>query len=88
MVTGICDPNKSQARHHMSLKLGSKWKYLNIKNSSSNKLLRVLIVKNLNINKHVSKPNKAASSKLHAFARISKYMTKDKHRTIINAFFS
>ena len=30
MVTGICDPNKSRARHHRSLKLGSKLKYLNI----------------------------------------------------------
>ena len=27
-VTGICDPNKSRARHHRSLKLGSKLKYL------------------------------------------------------------
>ena len=29
VVTGICDPNKSRARHHRSLKLGSKLKYLN-----------------------------------------------------------
>ena len=29
MVTGICDPNKSRARHHRSFKLGSKLKYLN-----------------------------------------------------------
>ena len=28
-VTGFCDLNKSQARHHRSLKLGSKLKYLN-----------------------------------------------------------
>ena len=27
VVTGICDPNKSRARHHRSLKLGSKLKY-------------------------------------------------------------
>ena len=25
VVTGICDPNKSRARHHRSLKLGSKF---------------------------------------------------------------
>ena len=31
VVTGICDPSKSWARHHHSLKLGSKLKYLNIK---------------------------------------------------------
>ena len=30
VVTGICDPNKSRARHHHSLKLGSKLKYLKI----------------------------------------------------------
>ena len=29
VVAGICDPNKSRARHHHSLKLGSKLKYLN-----------------------------------------------------------
>ena len=30
VVTWICDPNKSWAQHHRSLKLGSKLKYLNI----------------------------------------------------------
>ena len=30
VVTGICDPNNSRARHHHSLKLGSKLKYLNL----------------------------------------------------------
>ena len=30
VVKGICDPNKSGARHHHSLKLGSKLKYLTI----------------------------------------------------------
>ena len=29
VVTGICDPNKSQARHHRSFKIGLKLKYLN-----------------------------------------------------------
>ena len=29
---GICDPNKSWVRHHCSLKLGSKLKYLNSDN--------------------------------------------------------
>ena len=28
-VTGICDPNKSRARHHHSLRRGSKLKCLN-----------------------------------------------------------
>ena len=35
MATGICDPNKSRARHHRSLKLGSKLKYLKIKEKFS-----------------------------------------------------
>ena len=30
VVTGICDPNKSQAQHHHILKLGSNLKCLNI----------------------------------------------------------
>ena len=29
VITGIRDPNKSRARHHRSLKLGSELKYLN-----------------------------------------------------------
>ena len=29
LVTGICDPNKSQARHRRSLKLGLKLTYVN-----------------------------------------------------------
>ena len=28
VVTGLYDLNKSRARHHRSLKLGSKWRYL------------------------------------------------------------
>ena len=30
VVTGICDPNKSRAQHHLSLKLDSELKYFNI----------------------------------------------------------
>ena len=40
VVTGICDPNKSQAQHHRSLKLGLKLKYLNIKKGYNEKMLR------------------------------------------------
>ena len=58
-----------------------------IKRSSSKKLLGVLIDNKLNFNEYVSKLCKKASNKLHALARISKYMTKDKFRTIMNAFF-
>ena len=60
---------------------------MNIKISSSKKLLGVLIDNKLTFNEHVSKLCKKASIKLHALARISKYRTKDKLRTIMNAFF-
>ena len=30
VVTGICVPDKSPAQYHLSLKLGSKLKYLNV----------------------------------------------------------
>ena len=30
VVTGLCDLNNSRARHHCSLKLGSKLKHLNV----------------------------------------------------------
>ena len=52
------------------------------------KLLGVIIDDKLTFNEHVSKLCKKASNKLHALARISKYMTKDKLRTIMNAFFT
>ena len=54
-----------------------------IKSSSSKKLLGVIIDNKLTFNEHVSKLCKKASNKLHALARISKYMTKDKLRTVI-----
>ena len=59
-----------------------------IKSSSSKKLLGALIDNKFTFNEHVSKLCKKASNKIHALARISKYVTKDKLRTIMNAFFS
>ena len=35
VVTGICDPNKSRAQNHRSLRLGSKLKYLKMIKASS-----------------------------------------------------
>ena len=46
-----------------------------IKSSSFKKLLGVLIDNKLTFNERVSKLCKKASNKLHALARISKYMT-------------
>ena len=34
VVTGICDPNKSRAQHHLILKLDSELKYFNINHSN------------------------------------------------------
>ena len=56
--------------------------------SSSKKLLGVFIDSKLTFNEHGFKLCKTASDKLHALDRISKYMTKDKLRTIINPIFS
>ena len=36
VVTGICDPNKSWAQQHHSLKLGPKLKYPNNNNNNDN----------------------------------------------------
>ena len=41
VVTGIYDPNKSWARHHHSLKLGSKLKYLNDRALFFSKLMMI-----------------------------------------------
>ena len=54
--------------------------------SSSVKLLGVTIDNKLNFSEHLSKLCKKVSSKLHAFARISNYMSRDKLRVIMKSF--
>ena len=54
--------------------------------SSSVKLLGVTIDNKLNFDEHVSKICKKASTKLHALARVGKYMSSDKLRVIMKAF--
>ena len=80
------NPGKSHllltSRDEASIKIDDT----DIKSSSSKKLLGVIIDNKLTFNEHVSKLCKKASNKLHALARTSKYMTKDKLRTIMNAF--
>ena len=82
------NPDKSQllltSKDEASIKIEDTL----IKSSSSKKFLGVLIDNKLTFNEHVSKLCKKASNKLHALVRISKYMTKDKLRTIMDAFFS
>ena len=80
-----CHPSlhESVTKDEASIKIDDT----DVKSSSSKKLLGVLIDNKPTFNEHLSKRCKKASNKLHALARISKYMTKDKLRTIINAFF-
>ena len=57
-----------------------------IMSSDSIKLLGVYIDKKLNFNEHVSKLCKKGNQKLHALARVSKYLSKDKLRILMKTF--
>ena len=57
-----------------------------IKESSEEKLLGVIIDKNLNFKSHVSNLCKRASQKLHALARVSPFMDPDKLRLLMISF--
>ena len=65
-----------------SVKLGGKV----ITNDQSVELLGVKIDKNLNFTEHVTKLCKKGSQKLHALARISKYLSKDQLKLITKSF--
>ena len=65
-----------------SVKLGGKV----ITNDQSVELLCVKIDKNLNFTVHVTKLYKKGSQKLHALARISKYLSKDKLKILMKSF--
>ena len=54
--------------------------------SNSVKLLGITIDKKLDFNEHVSKLCKKVSSKLHALARISNFMSHDKLRLLMKSF--
>ena len=54
--------------------------------SKSVKLLGIKIDKNLDFNEHVSTVCKKVNLKLHALARISQFMDKDKLRIVMKAF--
>ena len=60
----------------------------NIVGSSSVDLLGIKIDKNLNFNEHVSKLTKKGNQKLHALARISKYLCKEKLKIIMKTFIN
>ena len=65
-----------------SVKLGGKV----ITNDQSVELLGVKIEKNLNFTEHFTKLCKKGSQKLHALARISKYLSKDKLKILMKSF--
>ena len=60
----------------------------NISNSQNETLLGIVIDNNLKFDVHVNKLCTKASQKLHALARISKYMTIENRKKIMNAFIS
>ena len=57
-----------------------------ISSSNCEKLLGIIIDNKLTFNNHVAGLCKKASQKLHALARVSKYMNMNKRRTIMKAF--
>ena len=57
-----------------------------IENTEEEKLLGVVIDKQLNFETHISKLCQKAGDKLFALARISKYMDSDKLRTLMRCF--
>ena len=58
-----------------------------IKGTKSVKLLGVTVDNKVNFTEHIGKLCKGTSQKLHALARISKFMTLRKLKLIMNAFF-
>ena len=59
-----------------------------IKNSSSKKLLGVLIDNKLTFNYYVSKLCKEVSQEIHALVRASNCMSKEKLRILMNTLFT
>ena len=57
-----------------------------IESSDTVKLLGVFIDNKLDFSEHVSKLCKKGNQNLHALARISKYLCKDKLRIVIKTF--
>ena len=59
-----------------------------ISNSNCEKLLGINIDSKLNFERHIGDLCKKASAKLNALARVSHFMTLDKKRLLMNAFFT
>ena len=57
-----------------------------IEQSDTEKLLGITLDKNLNYNYHAADICKKAGQKLHALARVAKFMDQEKLKTVMNAF--
>ena len=57
-----------------------------ITNEASLKLLGITINNKLNFNEHVENIRKKANDKLHAFARITDFLSSDKLRILMRTF--
>ena len=69
---------------NVSVSLGNE----TIKESSSVELLGIKIDSHLNMNEHVTNLCKKGNQKLHALARISKYLREDKLKTLNENIYS
>ena len=81
------NPDKCHLLLSKNEKLGININENSISNSRFEKLLGVTIDSQLNLNSHISKICKTASSKLHALARVSQYMDLEKRRIVFNSYF-
>ena len=85
----VCKKNNDDKCHLMvckknnvSVTLGNE----TIKESNSVELLGIKINAHLNMNEHVTNICKEANQKLHALARISKYLREDKLKFLMKTF--
>ena len=88
------DNNRLESNPDKCYALVSTNKHLNMKvcdftigNKECEKLLGVKIDVNLNFNEHISDLCKKASRKISALARVAPFMSIEKRKVVINAFF-
>ena len=82
------NPDKCHALVSTNKHLNMKVCDYTIGNSQCEKLLGVKIDVNLNFNKHISDLCKKASRKIFALARIAPFMSIEKRKIVMNAFFT
>ena len=82
------NPDKCHAlistNRHLDIKIGD----YTIGNSKCEKLLGVKIDVNLNFNNHISDLCKKACRKISALARVAPFMSFNKRKLLMNAFFT